>query len=264
MRRNNLFLGLLLLIVGVVLLLNALGLLPGNANAYIWPLVLVLVGLLMLLGPLTRQRSSSRIETLTVPLDGATQAGIRIEHGAGRLSLGSTSTPGVLLTGSFTDGAENDVRRSGNTVDVRLRALTANAFPPFFGVYENSWQVNLASGIPTRLELNTGANEARIDLTELAITDLILKTGASSTRVQLPAHAGLTRVEVSSGVASVDLSVPEGVAARIRATGGLAGIRVNTQRFPRVGDYYETPDFHTAQNRVEIHSETGVGSVEIH
>ncbi len=261
MRRNNVFWGVLLLIVGLVLMLNVLGILPGDAGAYIWPLVLVLVGVFMLIGPLTRGR---RAETLSVPLEGASSASVRLDHGAGRLTVGPSAEPGLLLAGSFSEGVENNIRRAGSEVDVQLRAISPNAFPPFFYSGGNDWQIDLARGVPLRLELNTGANEARLDLTELAVTELVLKTGASSTRVQLPARAGATRVQVSSGAASVNLRVPEGVAARIRATGGLSGINVDTRRFPRTGDTYETPGYETAQNRVEIRSETGVGSVDIH
>ncbi len=262
MRRNSIFWGIILLIVGLALLLNALGVLPGDAGAYLWPLVLVLIGVFMLLGPIMRGRRHA--QTLSVPLEGATRARVRLDHGAGQLSVGPTSQPGLLLSGSFSEGAENSVRRSGGEVEVVLGAFTRSTFPPFFYSGGNDWQVELARDVPIRLELNTGANDARLDLTELTVTELILKTGASSTRILLPAHAGLTQVEVSSGAASVDLRVPEGVAARIRATGGLSGIRVDSRRFPRVGDTFETPGYETAQNRVEIRSETGVGSVEIH
>ncbi len=261
MRRNSFFWGLLLLIVGLVLMLNVVGLLPGDAGAYIWPLVLVLIGVFMLIGPLTRRRQA---ETLSVPLEGATRASVRLDHGAGRLTVGPSSEAGLLLRGSFSEGVDESTHRSAGEVDVQLRAIGPNAFPPFFYSGGNDWQIDLARGVPMRLELNTGANEARLDLTELAVTELVLKTGASSTRVQLPARAGMTRVDVSSGVASVDLRVPEGVAARIRAVGGLTGITVDSRRFPHVGDYYETPGYETAQNKVEIRSETGVGSVDIH
>ncbi len=262
MRRNSIFWGVILLVVGLVLLLNALGLLPGSAAGYIWPLLLVLVGVFMLLGPIFR-RNRGQPQALAVPLEGAAQARVRLDHGAGRLLLGPTSEPGILLKGTFSEGVEDSVRRSGSQVEVVLRAIAPQAFPPFFYHEGNLWQIDLARDVPTRLELNTGANEARLDLTDLAVTELVLKTGASSTRVDLPACAGMTRVEVSSGAASVELRVPQDVAARIRATGGLAGITVDTSRFPRTGDSYETPGYELAQNRVEIRTETGVGSVDI-
>jgi hypothetical protein len=71
------------------------------------------------------------------------------------------------------------------------------------------------------------------------------------------------QVSVESGAASVTMHVPAGVAGRIRARGGLADIKVDTTRFPRDGDRYESADFEGAANRVEIDVQTGVGSVKI-
>jgi len=59
------------------------------------------------------------------------------------------------------------------------------------------------------------------------------------------------------------MRVPSGVAARIRASGGLAEIHVDRGRFPRAGGVYQSADYDTAPNRVDIDVEAGVGSVNI-
>ena len=70
-------------------------------------------------------------------------------------------------------------------------------------------------------------------------------------------------MNVQSGAASVDLNVPQGVAARIRVQSGLAGINIDPNRFPATAGGYETPGFETSANRVDIFVETGVGSVSV-
>ncbi len=95
------------------------------------------------------------------------------------------------------------------------------------------------------------------------MTEFDLGTGASATKLTLPAHAGLTSAKIQSGVASVEITVPGGVAARIRATGGLASIDIDETRFPRSGDTYRSPDFDAAENKVDLRIETGVGSVRV-
>ena len=75
--------------------------------------------------------------------------------------------------------------------------------------------------------------------------------------------AGLTRAKIRAGMASVDVRVPDGVAARIRAKGGMAEINVNRDRFPRSGDNYQSPDYDSAEHKVEIDAETGMGSLRI-
>jgi hypothetical protein len=45
---------------------------------------------------------------------------------------------------------------------------------------------------------------------------------------------------------------------------GLSGITVDTSRFPRLGDVYQSPDFETAVNKVDAVIDSGVGSIEVH
>lgn len=111
--------------------------------------------------------------------------------------------------------------------------------------------------------MEVGASDTCLDLTGLRVMELRLRTGASSTEVRLPAHAGHTRASIKTGVSSLFLLIPEGVAAHIQTKGGLAAITVDRARFPQTGGIYRSPDFETAENRVEIEVETGVGSVDI-
>ncbi len=66
-----------------------------------------------------------------------------------------------------------------------------------------------------------------------------------------------------TGVASVTLEVPTGVAARIRSKMALGSSQVDETRFPRTFDGYISPDFEGAANRVDITIEGGVGSVRV-
>jgi hypothetical protein len=96
------------------------------------------------------------------------------------------------------------------------------------------------------------------------VRELFLKTGASSTTIDLPRHAGHTRVTVESGAAAVKIRVPQEVAAFIVVRSTLAGVHVDTTRFPESAAGYRSPDFDKSPNKVEIFVETGVGSVEIY
>ena len=59
------------------------------------------------------------------------------------------------------------------------------------------------------------------------------------------------------------MNVPAGVAARIRSRMALGSSDVDEARFPRTSNGYESPDFATATNRVDIDVQGGVGSVRI-
>lgn len=261
MRRDTIFWGVILIAAGLLFLLNNLGILAVDVWDLLWPLFLIALGAWILYGYLARPGVES--EHVQVDLEGAAEARLHVRHGAGRLHVYPGAAPGNLLEGTFGGGLDLSKTRTGDRLNLELR-VPSRAFPFFWGSRTGmDWSFGLSREAALSLIFDTGANEAQIDLSQLQVKEFVLNSGASSTRVTLPEAAGSTRAEVKSGVASVYLRVPEGVAARIRVQGGLASIQVDTRRFPQSGQYYQSPDYESAANRVDILAETGVGSIEI-
>lgn len=238
-----------------------------NTGKLILPAVLIVLGLWILWGILLGEPSAETKE-VAIPLEGAAQAHVRIHHGAGRLRVAAGADPGDLLTGEFAGGLDHRVKREGDTLDVAMR-VPAGWGPHFVVPWVwgpgrmLDWSLVLNGEVPLSLDLETGASDARLDLSNLRVTDLRLETGASATDVTMPAHAGYTRAVIRSGAASLAIRVPPGVAARIRVGGGLAGISVDRNRFPREGGMYRSQDYDTAPNKADVDVETGVGSINI-
>jgi hypothetical protein len=259
MRRGGLFWGVVLVLGGLALLVDNLNLLPFSLWSYAWPAALILFGGWMLLGAMRPRPAAG--EAISVPLDGAASARVHVQHGAGRLEVGSGAGLTDLLSGSCDGGAEQRVARAGDVLDLDLR-MPVHAWGPWDWGRGLTWSLRLNPAVPLTLEVDTGASDARLDLTELRVQELRLKTGASSSDVQLPRAAGQTRVVVNAGAASVSLQVPEGVAARIVAEAGAGAVDVSP-RFPRAGRVHESPDYASALNRVDIDARIGAGSVSI-
>jgi hypothetical protein len=126
------------------------------------------------------------------------------------------------------------------------------------------WLLRLAPDLPMRLRLEGGAAKSTLDLAEVMVTDLVVKTGASDTRVILPRRVERCSARVEAGAAQVTIEVPEGVAAAIHSTVGLGSTSVAEQRFAKVGDgRWRSPDFETAPYRVDIEVSGGLGSMRI-
>jgi hypothetical protein len=264
MRKGTIFWGAIIILLGVFLLVN--NFVEIDIGRFFWPLFLILLGLWVLWGVLSGPRSFET-EEATIPLEGAGEARVHIGHGAGRLRVSGGAGPGELLSGTFGGGLEQKVKREGNVLDVKLSVRVSGAhfaFPWMWGPGRTlDWEVSLNEDIPLSLNLETGASDTRVDLTDLRVTDLRLQTGASSSEITLPASAGHTKAVIRSGAASVKVRVPDGVAAHIKAGGGIADIQVKKSRFPRVGGVYQSEDYATAENKVDIDIETGVGSISV-
>jgi hypothetical protein len=264
MRKSSLFWGGLIVVLGILLLIDALGLLPFSVWSIVLPLFFIALGVWIVTGSWFG-RNELAVEQVSVPLQSASQADLRLRHAAGLLSISSGATPGVLVEGTCKGGAVINTRQDGDRLEVQMKVPDQSGRWMFWNMNSGlNWEVKLAEGIPLTLRLDSGAAEGRLDLSRLQLTDFRLHTGASSTSVTLPAQAGFTRAEFQAGAASLDLTIPAGVAARIRATGGMASISVDRQRFPRQAGVYVSPDYETAANKIDLQVQTGVGSVSIH
>jgi len=265
MRRGGVFWGTILIVVGVLFLLNSTGVLRVNVWSLFWSLLLIAAGLSLLWGVLFG-RPIPPVARASVPLSGAEEGRVRLRHGAGELAVSSGAPADQLLEGVFHGGVDYRTYRQGQVLAVDLRPAKGFYGWPFPFIWLPGrgldWTVRLSPLVPLRLVLDTGASRSRLDLSGLRVVDLDMSTGASATDVILPAGAGQTRARIKSGVAAMNVRVPEGVAAHIEVQSGLAGITV-AGRFPRSGGVYQSPDYGSAANRVDLRIVAGVGAVTV-
>lgn len=262
MRNSSLTWGAILLLLGGLMLADAMGIrLPNGATpmSFFWPLALILFGGWMILGVIMRRQPES--EQASVDLQGATEATVRLSHGAGELRITSGASMGTLASGTFVGGLEQKSRLNGSSLEVRM-SPPSQTFPMFGNFERLDWDVRFNPDVPLALTLQTGADKSEVDLRNLNVTSLKVETGASQTNITLPAR-GRLRADFNLGAASLRLTVPEGVSARIRVSQGVSDVKVDQARFPRSGDVYQSPDFETAANAVEMQIDAGAAEIRV-
>ena len=262
-RSASAFWALVLVVVGAIFLLQNFDILPGNAWNTIWPVLLILLGAWLLLGNFAR-RGGQAASSHSIPLDGAREAHIRVDHGAGQLRIGPGSEAGTLLSTTFDGELDHDVRRSGDRVDVRLRLNRDWTFWMWPGNWGTSfhWSMALQRETPLAMEIHTGASTADIDLRELKVRDVRLETGASTVDLRLPASGQVTG-RIKAGSATLRVHVPDGVGLRVRGSIGAATLNVRGNRFGWGSDAYQSPDFETNPNRVDLDVEGGAATIDV-
>lgn len=246
-------------VVGVVLLLSTTGTIgsgPAELIAAYWPWLLVALGVWFVIGSVL-PTGRGLTERLAIPLGSATEAVVRIQFGAGTLQT-RIAEAGNLVDGDFAGGV---LHREAGPGRLELRQDTRYGVP--WLERSSTWSIGLTDRVPLDLRIQGGASRSMLDLRELKVRRLELQTGASETRVVLPRAAGHTEVKASHGAASMVMEVPAGVAARIRTKMAIGQVRIDEARFPRTGGGYESPEFATATNRVDIEAEGGVGSLTV-
>jgi hypothetical protein len=281
--------------LGVVFLLNSLGLLGWEVwwtIVRLWPLLLIAAGLdlmlgrrsmlasllvmVLLLGALALAVRSSGAwlgdgtpfagETISQPVGAATRADIEIRMGAGSLRIGALERSDELIGGTISRAPGEEVVRdsavSGDTATVKLRSQIRRWFPFERGQGGQAlWDLRVNPDVATRLRVDTGAGSTTLDLAQLRITNLDVNIGVGQTTIVLPRQGSL-EARVSGGIGQTTITVPAGVAARVQASAGIGQVHVNGN-FQRQGSYYTSPGYATAEERIELDVDGGIGSITI-
>lgn len=280
----------ILILLGIIFLLNNLGWLPWGLWGSLWrlwPLILVIIGLNIVLGrshPWLAAVISvlivvvavaisayyggvysgqNKVSSFAEPLDSATSVQVEGSFGAGELHIDVLpATSDKLAEG---EAGQPNGRLSANVTRQVSRAVLKVEGNPrgWWSAGGGTWWLHLTPRIPIDLTVKTGASNADLDLSQLRIGKLRVDAGASNVNITLPERAGTTEATIKVGAANVDITVPQGVAARVKAQTGLGSFSIDQGRFPKSGDYFVSPDYNTAANRVNIDVSSGVASVHV-
>jgi hypothetical protein len=285
----------LLIAVGIILLLNVLGILEWGVwwtIIQLWPVFLIALGLEILIGRrsiwgsllvvvLTLTIAAGALwlsqtgaaggraalgEQVSHPLDGATEATVVVEPGVGVLRVEALPEAANLVEGNIqlADGEnlDQDLDRTADRATLELRT-TRHGWNPFRGSsgLQRVWELGLSPAPLLRLNTNLGLGEARLDLTGLALSDLQTDMGVGYTRVTLPAQ-GNFQVSIDGAVGMTTVVMPSGLEARIHADSGLA-VRVLPDSYRRDGDVYTSPGYNSAEDRVDLTLSQAIGLLEV-
>ena len=202
--------------------------------------------------------------------DGANQASVRLQFGAGDLSVaalepGNTNLATATFSGRSSYAPAPEYRVRDNVGELAYLVRDAKfGLPIFRGDEHARLDVRLAQNTPLMLNVEAGAAASLLDLTALQVTHLDQQTGVADTRVRLPEAAGQTSVSARGGVTDLTFEVPQGVAADIHVSDGMASRQIDERRFrPMGGGHYRSADYETAANRVDLHIELGIATLTI-
>ncbi len=288
--------GIFLLFLGIVFLLQSLNVLPWGLWETLWrfwPVLIIIVGLVILL----RRFNVWLVSLLVLALFGAC-LGIAIwQYGLSPLTgvitknysepLGSLQraqieagfTAGSLTVGSLSSGSSNfveadyevrngessmkaDFLRQGDS-EGNLNLSVERLDRRFWDRGGIRWVVNFTRRIPLAISIKSDVSNVDLNLSELEVIELHLDVDVGNYKVTMPSSAGTTYAYIKADVANVEVTVPGGVAAKIKVDDGLTTFDIDESRFPKKGDYYMSQDFESADNRIEFEIDSDVGMVHI-
>jgi hypothetical protein len=207
--------------------------------------------------------------SINMPLNDATSARVSIDLGYGDLRLDSSESNQVA-SGSLdyyqnwnapvvqqsTDGGVANLNiQQGRRVGI----FDAPFLDPNRALV---WQLHLSRRVPVDLGVKTGTGKINLDLSRVKLQNLKIENGTGDLKVIFPAGAGTTTAVINSGTGPINLTIPSSVEARIKASSGIGSVSVDS-RFSKDGNTYTTPGYSSAENRLDITLNQGIGSVNV-
>jgi cell wall-active antibiotic response 4TMS protein YvqF len=284
--------------IGLFLLLANLGIITGILR--LWPLLLIGIGAYLLYGQKSAP-SEVRHEHFNAPLDNAQSARVKLDLSVGEATVGPVSDPAQLIDADVAYLGEVHFAADGGAEKFVSLGQTSHFAPEWFNpanwfgtnAYKDlRWTVGLNPTIPTDLDIHGGIGQSRIDLNRFALTALDVTSGLGEMDITLPAQSNPLEARLRVGVGKLDVTIPSGAnlyatikggvgethitlpadaAARVEASSGIGDLNMSS-RFQKLNGnssgisprgVWETPNFDSAERKIVIHFEGGIGELRV-
>jgi hypothetical protein len=110
-----------------------------------------------------------------------------------------------------------------------------------------------------------GASQVSVDVSRCHLSGADFAAGVSMITMRLPEPDGTVRLVLAGGASQVIVTVPAGVAARLRLDGGASSVTLGPRSFTGIagGTVLATPGWATAAARYDIDAPAGISSISV-
>ncbi len=203
--------------------------------------------------------------SLNQSLNGATQANVQIDTGVGEVHIRALESGEALILGSVPQGSGLDVRQDfsveGDVASYRLWQTGSTIW--IFPAPRNRirWDLQLNPKVVQDLKLNLGVGQVELDLQDIALDNLQIKTAVGNTVLTLPAQ-GDCDVWLEGAIGKLTVYVPPEIGLQIQASSAIGTTNVPDD-YIRSSSNYRSPNFEEAENQVNLQVSNAIGLIEI-
>jgi hypothetical protein len=208
--------------------------------------------------------TEAKYQPVSVPLGAVQRAHIRLDLGAGQLTIRGGADN--LIDGSLGYAApawqpEVQTSNSGDDETVTIKERAPGGFG--FGHHNGyRWDLSLNNKPRMNLDINCGAGQARLELGDLNLEDIQVKMGAGQIDLDLRGQPSQSyNVHVSGGVGQANIKFPRSVGVLATPHGGIGNIQVIGLQ--KQGDHYENSLYGHSNVTVHVTVEGGIGQIRL-
>jgi hypothetical protein len=187
----------------------------------------------------------------------------RLNISGGGITYTLTDVTSQLFEASTRDGGNRYAllqRQEDSTSVLDFRTRDHHGFN--FGSEKNSATIRLNPNPQWEINVKTGATDLNFDLSKFKVSGLRLEGGAASFKVKMGESLAMTDINISTGVSSVEITIPQNAACSIESNSGLSSN--NFDGFNKISDNnFETPGYGAAKNKMHIHMSGGLSDFKV-
>lgn len=294
MKKSNIGFGIFLLSIGIVLLLINLNVINWSVIEILfefWPAILIIIGIniifrnneivrtvawLFFLAAMValiffsnkndirpgRWNNGRSINGINIDREAETEsADLIINLGGIRINIGSTDT--MLIS---SDTLNSDVKHSIDYKNGKKSAIVKIDREPsihFENGLRETCKLNLNDDVVWNFNIDTGAVNGTIDMSDLKVKSIDMDTGAANMKLIFGSKYNSTDVKIDAAASSFNIVVPENSGVKIKVDGVLNNTNLNNLNWLRQGEYYVSPNYDSAENKINIDIDMGAGSLNI-
>lgn len=290
---GRIFLGLIILLIGIYFLAQTTGWLPANLTFdwwQLWPILIIFIGLSMfrvrgwvsavigtlvtiivlgvvvvlLFAPASFYGSNRITQDIPISIAKDTKVSstvLNLTDYAGSINIfGDTQNlvEGNLRTNIMNLTTSTSVTNTVQTVNLGIDGNWQN----FVDSKSNELALHLSSSTPFKINIESGASSMNFDLQQVILEALDINTGASSLTLALGDKATSTAVNVKAGASSVNVTLPKDVGAQAVIDSGLTSNQLDD--FTKIGDkLYQSNNYASSTKKADFNFKLGVSSLKI-
>lgn len=194
--------------------------------------------------------------------DGVSQGNLKLDLGFG----------GVYIDSTISDDVEYSIPEEITTVYSRMTGKSASLeFEQDEKLFFNwgdgdpmDYDIKLPEEVEWDIDINTGAIDALVDLSDLNVRNLDIDCGAGDIEITYGDTSPLVYTEIDCGATEVTLNVPEGAGIEINIDGLVSENNFARHGLRKVTDsIYRSDDFEKEDIKIFVEIDTGIGDVTL-
>jgi cytochrome c oxidase subunit IV len=204
-------------------------------------------------------------ETIQIASGEIKSAEVSLDAGASEVYISTADQIGIATAGLTSNFAtlEKTSSVSGSIQKVDFSMKTENKwFNNWVGSYRNKWDIKLTRNLPLSLNVNAGACDADIDLSDAKLNMVDIDMGASDLTLKLGKNQSLANVTIDSGASSILVRVPTESGVKLVTEGGLSSKELADLKLSS-DKTYESNNYDSAISKINITAKIGVSSFTI-